>query len=52
MHQAAGAFLAARDTQVKVPASSSCVLQEPAPPVDDDDMMLLRCLETFDDEDL
>lgn len=26
-------------------------LQEPDPPVDDD-VMLLKCLETFDDEDL
>ena len=35
----------------KPKSSSTCVLQEPDLPVDDE-MIMLRCMETFDDEDL
>lgn len=35
----------------KYQSSSSCVLQEPELPVDDE-MLMLQCTETFDDEDL
>lgn len=37
--------------QIKLEPSSTCVLQEPDLPVDDE-MIMLRCTETFDDEDL
>ena len=37
--------------QIKPEYSSTAVLQEPDLPVDDE-MIMLRCTETFDDEDL
>ena len=37
--------------QIKLEYSSTAVLQEPDLPVDDE-MIMLRCTETFDDEDL
>lgn len=37
--------------QIKLESSSTSVLQEPDLPVDNE-MIMLRCTETFDDEDL